>query len=161
MCYVSVRNGPNNIFGALQKGKYPRFDEAVHAPVVIGRKIRVAAYGDPAAIPISDWKKILKCWTGGHIGYAHAWATVDPDYRSYFMASVVSLKGAKAARMAGWRYFRIMKPGEEFIHNKEDFLSCCAWREKDQMRVVHVMQWSRRKTETRLRSDASTWWRRH
>ncbi len=100
-CYVRVDAAPLSVWRAYQRGRY--------APLEIdrlaGRRVRLGAYGDPAAIPVSAWVPLLEVCSGW-TGYTHAWRTCDQRYREILMASCDTLEDRREARDRGWRTFR-------------------------------------------------------
>ena len=67
--------------------------------------IRLGAYGEPIAVPLSTWYPFLRM-SAGHTGYSHAWRYCNQRWRRYIMASVHSVSEAHEAHSAGWRTFR-------------------------------------------------------
>jgi hypothetical protein len=50
-CYVNIGQAPLAIYRAYKRGSYTLFDPALHGDLLTNRKIRLGAYGDPAAVP--------------------------------------------------------------------------------------------------------------
>ncbi len=75
-----------------------------------GRKVRIGALGDPAAVPLEVWEALTR-HAAGWTGYTHAW-TQAPELRRYLMASVDSEAEQRRAERNGWRTFRVRIPGE-------------------------------------------------
>lgn len=103
-CYVNVANGPFAVYNAYKNGRYLKNPPE---DILRDRLIRLGAYGDPTAVPISVWNKYLKHaknWTG----YTHQWkkAFARP-YKKYCMASADSAEEAILAHKMGWRTFRV------------------------------------------------------
>ena len=67
-CYVNIGQAPNAVYKGYKRGLYPIFDAALHAGQFEGRKIRLGAYGDPAAVPF-DVLNTLVSYGIGHTGY--------------------------------------------------------------------------------------------
>jgi hypothetical protein len=89
----------------------------VASELLRGRAVRLGAYGDPAAVPFGVWKQLLVHATGW-TGYTHAWRRADPRFRSILMASADSHPDAIEAELAGWRYFRIRRPGAPVLRSE-------------------------------------------
>jgi hypothetical protein len=106
-CYVLVHNAPRSIYAAHTRGKYPRLSLREARQALSGLRVRLGAYGDPAAVPIRVWDMLLAD-TAGHVGYTHQWKRFTAIAR-YAMASVETLKQATQARARGFRTFRIGK----------------------------------------------------
>lgn len=109
-CYVVLAHGPSSVWRGLQAGRYEHLDLESAGHLLAGRRVRVGAYGDPAAVPSSVWRELLtgaRAWTG----YSHGWRE-RPDLRGIAMASVDSASEADEARAAGWRTFRVRRAPE-------------------------------------------------
>lgn len=114
-CYVVVRQGPTKVWDALQRGLYPDFTAYpdIVGEVLRGRVIRLGSYGDPAAVPIKVWRDLTAC-AAGWAGYTHQWRRPDAQpLRDLCMASVDSVAEMAAARLMGWRTFRVRLSHEE------------------------------------------------
>jgi hypothetical protein len=110
-CYVNLGQGPGAVFRAYKAGKYhdaagtdSRGDDARRA-IGNGRKVRLGAYGDPAAVPVAVWRELVAL-ADGHTGYTHQWK-IAPALRTLCMASVDTDAEFVAARAMGWRTFRV------------------------------------------------------
>jgi len=72
-----------------------------------GQLVRLGAYGDPCAVPVGVWRKVLAL-AKRHTGYTHQWkGRRNSEYASFLMASVDSDRDRGAARLLGWRTFRV------------------------------------------------------
>lgn len=102
-CYVNIGQAPLNVWRTAQKGRYER-----KAPKGLGtgRKIRVGSYGDPAAAPLWVWEDLHHGATKITPGYSHQWRDF-PELAPYCMASVDSLSEYAAAKLLGFRAFRV------------------------------------------------------
>lgn len=110
-CYVTVAQSPQAVWRTWRRGGYRRMTARQVSDRLRARglSLRLGAYGDPAALPVSvlyDLSIGIKA-----TGYTHAWAT-SPEYRPYVMASVDTPEEYAAARAEGWRTFRVTVPGE-------------------------------------------------
>tara|TARA_R110000824_G_scaffold123255_1_gene280953 strand:+ start:1460 stop:2239 length:780 start_codon:yes stop_codon:yes gene_type:complete len=110
-CYVSVINAPRSVAKTYRQGGYVSMrpsDVATHL-ASRGMGIRIGAYGDGAALPVS----VLADLTHGifHTGYTHAWQA-RPDLRPWLMASVDNPAEYDAAKQSGWRTFRVRTTDE-------------------------------------------------
>jgi len=115
-CYVVAWQAPTNVYHAL--ATYPLVTWAELQAVVEGRSIRIAAYGDPAAIPFDVWRTILST-ASGHVAYTHQWKTCDQRLKAIAMASVETPDEFVSAGLRGWRTFRIRMPGTSLIAGAE------------------------------------------
>src|SRR5690348_5742779 len=85
-CYVIVWLGPVNVFKAYAAGRYPSVTPAAAAATLGDAPLRLAAYGDPAAVPREVWMPLV---IGRRLAaYTHQWRTCDQGLRAFCMASV-------------------------------------------------------------------------
>lgn len=107
-CYVFVGQAPQKVWESYRSERYSAADIRTFE----GRTVRMGAYGDPCAVPLSIWSEVAAAaasWTG----YTHQWREPQfQDYRRLLMASVESEGAAVAARRRGWRTFRVAATGE-------------------------------------------------
>ncbi len=101
VCYVRTSDAPSAVWKTYQAGKYPRG----RLGLLAGRRVRLGAYGDPAAVPFEVWVDHLE-GARGWTGYTHQWRTCDPRLAGLVMASCDSPLDAARARWSGWRTFR-------------------------------------------------------
>lgn len=106
-CYVTTFQGPLSIYRTWKRGGYQPYN----ADLLEGVALRLGAYGDPAALPLSIIEEITKN-VDRYTGYTHAWRYCSKGFRQYCMASVDSLEESVDAQRAGWRTFRVTAPGE-------------------------------------------------
>lgn len=119
-CYVNVAWAPSQVYKAYRQGNYySPFLPSVVPP------IRLGAYGDPLAIPLRVWEKILRrqekpAWTG----YTHLWKDARKLGHNVklaqrlVMASVDSRLEQNAAVKAGWRTFRVRTVGQRLLSDE-------------------------------------------
>ena len=71
-CYVNIGQAPLGIYRAFERGNYPDYsnDGEAIAAALGGRSVRMGAYGDPAAIPVTVWESLLIA-ADGWTGYTH------------------------------------------------------------------------------------------
>lgn len=105
-CYVDIRQAPAQIWKSYRAGRYPMGSAAMLA----GLRIRIGAYGDPAAAPIALWRSIVDV-ASAHTGYTHSWRR-RPALRGLVMASCETQADAAYARSLGWGVFRVLAPSE-------------------------------------------------
>lgn len=110
-CYVTVFQGPLQVFHAYQRGMYPAATMAEIKQAGDGRVVRLGTYGDPAAVPAKVWNALISK-SEAHTGYTQRWRTAD-DFKSICMASVATEQDALEARAAGWRTFRVATPDQK------------------------------------------------
>jgi hypothetical protein len=104
-CYVVPWLGPLQVYKAMAGGHYPTLTPAAAAEACAGESLRLAAYGDPAAVPLSVWTSMLER-ADGWTGYTHQWRTCDQRFQQICMASVESENESQDAQRLGWRTFR-------------------------------------------------------
>ena len=119
-CYVNIGQGPGSVYRAYKRGNYqdatPRRSELTGewlayqgalSAVGRGRKVRLGAYGDPAAVPLAVWRYLTED-SIGHTGYTHQWrTTAQHALRELCMASVDNDEEYREAQSLGWRTFRV------------------------------------------------------
>lgn len=109
-CYVNLAHGPRVVYELASAGRYQHVDLETGAEILAGRLVRLGAYGDPAAVPFYVWQALLHR-AAGHTGYTHQWARF-PELAALCMASVDSANEQAAARMLGFRTFRVRTASE-------------------------------------------------
>lgn len=115
-CYVNVGQAPRSVWAAYQRGKYESVDPQEAGEIVSGRKVRLGAYGDPAAVPASVWRSLIgdvKTFTG----YTHQWRD-SPDISDLCMASCETREDVLDAWALGYRTFRVMQPDQEAMEGE-------------------------------------------
>src|ERR1044072_9015768 len=85
-CLVAPGHGALPIWKQWHRGGIPFLSERRLKAVFGGRAVRLGAYGDPAAVPIGIWRKIMTrpaYWTGD----THQWRWCHQSYKRWCMAS--------------------------------------------------------------------------
>ena len=131
-CYVRTSDAPRAVWASWDRGRYPVVDHATLSALVDGALVRLGAWGDPAALPLSS----VLPWIGSAdrvVGYTHQWAQPYAlPWRGLCMASVDSAAERIRARAAGWRTFRIrarggaVEKGETVCPYETSKLQCAA-----------------------------------
>lgn len=103
-CYVRVGDAPLSVYRAWKEGGYPQPKDL--GALMAGRKLRIGAYGDPAAVPFEIWEACLS-QAEGHTAYTHQWHVADPRLQTIAMASCDDVGDFVHAQSLGWRTFRI------------------------------------------------------
>jgi len=119
-CYVDVGKAPMAVWSAFHRGQYVDLsnDPELVAYLIAGRIVRMGAYGDPAMVPVKQWRALLAA-AAGRTGYTHAWRRVWAQaLRPYVMASVDSVAEQDTARAMGWRTFRVRAETEPLQANE-------------------------------------------
>ena len=102
-CYVTVFQAPLNVWKSYKRGIYR---DALPGDLA-GRKVRLGAYGDPAAVPLEVWQSALAT-SAGWTGYTHQWRAAGSEgLKRFAMASCDTAQDYQDATAAGWRTFRV------------------------------------------------------
>ena len=111
-CYVTVWQAPRAVWEAYKRGSYPDMTGEAVIGLGMSRNVRLGAYGDPAAVPVSIWQD-LTMFSDTTTGYTHQWQNKANAALKYLtMASADSVEEYKQAIKAGWRTFRVKKPSD-------------------------------------------------
>jgi len=111
-CYVKTFQAPLALFGALQRGTLDVMTLEECSAILAGFKLRLGAYGDPAALP-RHVIEALCANTRGILGYSHQWKRNEFSWLSqYCMASVDKAADLLLARALGWRSFYVRDDSE-------------------------------------------------
>jgi hypothetical protein len=123
-CYVKTFQAPANVYKSYKKNNYPKYDPVLHSQYFMGRKIRLGAYGDPAAIPYEIFKNITDV-TLGHTGYTHQvkHKNFDDRYLSLCQVSVDSPRQAEKYQKLGAKTFRVAMDGDSLLENEIECLA--------------------------------------
>lgn len=121
-CYVNIGRGAQGVFDAYQRGRYARpgvdYDPAILPALFAALLFRAGTYGDPTAIPFQPWRAAT-LRAQAITGYTHQWRNPRfAAFKAICMASVDTVEEADEAEAAGWRTFRVRKPGE-ILRNRE------------------------------------------
>lgn len=127
-CYVTMHMAPRAVHQAYHNGSYREPEPTELNAWLQTYSTRLGSYGEPAALPrriINGITKRARGWTS----YTHQWRRFKGLIMNS-MASVESLKDARAAWAKGWRTFRILQPGEKLTRNE---ILCPASKEAGQL----------------------------
>lgn len=117
-CYVNVGRGPQAVWKSWRKGNYPDNTALKAFRFLRGIRIRLGAYGDPAALPFDVVRKLLALTRAEWTGYTHQWRVCDPRFKTVVMASCDSLADYVEAKAKGWRTFRVVADYAENTRNE-------------------------------------------
>lgn len=108
-CYVNIGQAPLAIYRAYKRGAYVSFDADQHSEVLKNRKVRLGAYGDPAAVPYDVLRSFVDL-CAGHTGYTHQYAHKNFDKRilKLCMFSADTPRIAAKAKAEGFRSFLVL-----------------------------------------------------
>ena len=112
-CYVNVFQAPTWIYKCLQRGLYgvDAVSPSEARAKLAGLRVRLGAYGDPAALPFEVLEEALAD-AKGKTGYSHQWRTCDPRFARYVMASCDNDRDYLEAKARGYRTFRVRRAGD-------------------------------------------------
>jgi hypothetical protein len=119
-CYVQADKAPSSVWNAYHRGQYIDLsnDPGTVAMLIAQRIVRMGAYGDPAMVPVKQWRMLL-AGSRGRTGYTHAWRRMwAQSLKEYVMASVDSVAEQDIARAMGWRTFRVRTETEPLQSNE-------------------------------------------
>lgn len=108
-CYVTVFQAPLNVFKTYRKGGYERAEDL--AALGAGRGVRLGSYGDPAAVPMHVWEAFCSL-SAYRTGYTHQWRSAPLELATYCMASADTAADKAAAKLLGYRTFRVRHESE-------------------------------------------------
>lgn len=129
-CYVNLGQAPTSIFNAYKRGAYPHLPPGDTTTlytlrnILHNRRVRLGAYGDPAAVPVTVLR-MLTTYAAGHTGYTHQLRhkNFDPAVLQYCMASTETVKTSQLAWAAKARTFRIVRDITEMLPGEIECLS--------------------------------------
>lgn len=122
-CYVLPFQAPQRVFESYKKGNYKNIDEmAINAFKY--RKVRLGAYGDPAAIPANILKEFVSYFEG-FTGYTHQvnHPNFDSAITDFCMISCETENEAKRQHKLGRKTFRVKTDLMEKLDNEVVCLS--------------------------------------
>jgi len=115
VCYVNVGQAPTAVWRAVQRGSYPVYGRAQHEHLLRGRKIRIGAYGDPAALPDELLRHLCEI-SSGWTGYTHQAFWIEPQraesLSKFLMISCHNSAQRLEALRRGWRPFTAIRADE-------------------------------------------------
>lgn len=104
-CYVVLMHGPRMVYQTYKRGLYGIVPLDIARRHLKGVKVRLGAYGDPAAVPMSVWDVALDR-VKEITGYTHHWRDY-PALSSFCMASCDTPEEREEAKRLGFRTFRV------------------------------------------------------
>jgi hypothetical protein len=120
-CYVDVGKAPMGVWKAYHRGQYIDLsdDPGTIAILLAQRIVRMGAYGDPAMVPVKQWRMLLSA-SAGRTGYTHAWRRMWAQalLKEYVMASVDNQAELDLRAAMGWRTFRVRTETEPLQSNE-------------------------------------------
>ena len=156
-CYVNIGQAPNAVYKTYKAGKYPTYNKEQHEHLLQHRKIRLGAYGDPAAAPFEIMEYLAHVGIG-HTGYTHQakHKNFDERFLSICMVSADSPKQANHYQEKGARTFRVAMVGDAMFDNEIECLSdshgmqcidcnLCDGNKRDNASIVIAVHGTRKK----------------
>lgn len=117
ICYVNLVPW-NNVYQNYLNDKIPFITkEVLERAKSKKQKLRITAYGDPAAVPFEVWDNLLGYFEN-HTGYTHQWHNLDDRWSSRLMASVETVEGFEVAKEVGWSTFRVRVKGTPILKSE-------------------------------------------
>lgn len=110
-CYVRMFPGPECTAYAHRDNPLPRLQSAER--LYRGQVVRIAEWGDPAAVPLHVWTSLRTVATV--LAYTHAWRDLDIERWGWCMASVETTADKALAEAQGWRTYRVRAVGEAVL----------------------------------------------
>ena len=116
VCYVNVGQAPQAIWQAHKRGRYPTYNRRRHSNLIRGRKVRLGAYGDPAALPIRILRDLVSL-SAGHAAYTHQAFSIDRR-RADLLAELCMISCETPAQhqeavKRGWRPFTVIRADQQ------------------------------------------------
>ena len=123
-CYVNIGQAPGQVWRSYKKGNYPAFISGQHDSFFMGRKVRLGAYGDPAAMPF-EIAELMVNISLGHTGYTHQAARkfFDKRFLTLCQVSADTPKQAIKFQEMGAKTFRVALEGDALMPNEIECLS--------------------------------------
>ena len=107
-CYVNIGQGPTVVYKTWKLGKYPAYTSK-HDSRISARKVRLGAYGDPAAVPYHVLKHLTDTALG-FTGYTHQLKhkNFDPRVLEFCQVSTDTGKQTEQAHKLKRGTFRVV-----------------------------------------------------
>ena len=123
-CYVNIGQAPAQVWKSYKKGNYPMFISGEHDSFFMGRKVRLGAYGDPAAMPYEIAERMVNI-SLGHTGYTHQAARkfFDKRFLTLCQVSADTPKQAIKFQAMGAKTFRVALEGDALLEGEVECLS--------------------------------------
>jgi len=123
-CYVNIGQAPAQVYRSYKKGNYPAFIPGEHDAFFMGRKVRLGAYGDPAAMPYEIAERMINI-SLGHTGYTHQAARkfFDKRFLTLCQVSADTPKQAIKFQAMGAKTFRVALEGDALMNDEIECLS--------------------------------------
>jgi len=115
-CYVVLFQGPRVVYNAYKKGVYTPIPIEFARKVLRKKRVRVGAYGDPAAVPQWVWD-IALCQTAEVNSYTHQWRQF-PSLASFCMASCDTEEERQEAKARGFRVYRVRNENDPILEGE-------------------------------------------
>jgi hypothetical protein len=105
VCYVTTaQGGIDSSWNSWSSGRVRDIQPEEWAQLFSYRYVRIGSYGDPVAVPVEVWTRIIE-HSQGHTGYTHQWRRkVAQDYK-FLQASCSSMGEVAQAKQLGWNVY--------------------------------------------------------
>ena len=111
-CYVLPFAAPRSVWVSSRDKNVCSYRD--YAPIIKDRVLRLGAYGDPCAVPISVWYKLRSVGLKRMLAYTHQWHLKgNQRYRSICLASTTPDNREHAIAL-GWKTFTTVPKGSDY-----------------------------------------------
>jgi hypothetical protein len=118
-CYVQVAKAPLSVWKSYKAGRIPHSS----TDVLRNKFVRLGAYGDPAMLPPTLVKEIVRK-AAGHTGYTHQWKKEFAQWaKGYLMASTEGSRQTYIAKKFGWATFQVTSDPSRVSENASHCLA--------------------------------------
>ena len=135
-CYVNLSHSPNATYKATDKGSYIELTiEEVGALIQYFNStrshkdkigIRLGEYGDPSAVDVSVWKRLLSASNTFNTAYTHQWnrSFFQPEFFEFGMASIDDSLTVEMLRELHGSKPRAYRVAKDYETIKSDEIKC-------------------------------------
>lgn len=107
VCYVNL-SGLSSVYASYVAGQYNTEEN-----YSLGLNARIGSYGDPAAVPIEVWERLLS-QVPSSTGYTRQWKNPKyAAYKAFCMASCHNMTEYQQAVDMGWKAYIVRGEGED------------------------------------------------
>jgi hypothetical protein len=125
ICYVNVGFGPAQVYKQFKLGNYPHMTPELAGAILreMKRGVRLGAYGDPAAVDVDIWVRLLESCGTFHTAYTHQWREpfFQPELLKYAMASIDDINTVEILQelYPDARWYRLLKSESDELRPNE------------------------------------------
>ena len=127
-CYVNLLFSPNQTWKSAHNGNYP-----ILTPEEVGALlnfynvgVRIGEYGDPSAINVSIWQRLISSANTFNTSYSHQWNTswFQPEFFQFGMASIDDTLTEEMFRELHGQTPRAYRVAKDYETIKPDEIKC-------------------------------------